>query len=184
MVSIDVDSPNLDLSSFYIKDAIDEVVNSLKKRINEKNINIIKTYPEQNIEFNGDKIRIKQSIYNILTNAIQASPPQGKINIIISGDGDNIKIVIKDDVARFFHNKNDNVLKRSPKEMISFLNYESGVGLPLVRSLIELHGGALKINSSQEEGTCVICTLPVAPYYGDENKQPHSKRVALKANAL
>ncbi|MDR2645682.1 MAG: PAS-domain containing protein [Holosporaceae bacterium] len=163
MVSIDIDSPSLDLSSFYIKDAVDEVVNSLEKRINEKNISIIKIYPEQNIEFNGDKIRIKQAIYNILTNAIQASSLQGKINIIITSDGDNLKIIIKDDVARFFHNKNDNVFKRSPKEMINFLNGESGVGLPLVRSLIEFHGGTLKINSTQEEGTCVICTLPVVP---------------------
>jgi signal transduction histidine kinase len=161
MVSIDVDSAKLDISSFSIKETVEEVVNSLEKRINEKNIGIIKSYPEQDVEFNGDKIRIKQSIYNILTNAIQAALPQGKISIIFTADGENLKIVVKDDVIRFSHNKSDNVFKRSPKEMIRFLNGESGVGMPLVRSLIELHGGTLKISSNIGEGTCVICTLPI-----------------------
>ena len=163
MVSINVDSTKLNLSLFPIKEIVDEVVNSLEKRINEKSINIVKNYPEYDIEFSGDKVRIKQSIYNILANTIQTAPPQGKISIIVTSDNENLKIVVKDDVARFSHNKNSCIFKRSSREMIRFFNSESGVNMPLIRSLIELHGGTLKVNSNIEGGTCVICTLPIVP---------------------
>ncbi|MDR2724235.1 MAG: PAS-domain containing protein [Holosporaceae bacterium] len=162
MVSIDVDSAELNISSFSIQETIEEVINSLEKRINERSVSIIKNYPKQNIEFNGDKIRIKQSIYNILTNIIQAVLPNEKINIIVTAV-ENLKIIIRNDNMRFFPNRNSNAVRRSPKEMVRFLNGENGVSMPLVRSLIELHGGTLKINSDFGEGMCVICTLPIAP---------------------
>jgi signal transduction histidine kinase len=165
MVSIDIDSKDLDLSWFSVKDAIDEVISSLEKRINEKSINIIKIYPEENVEFNGDKIRIKQSVYNILTNAIQSAPLHGKIDVVISKNDENLKIVVKDDGIRLSNSKDQNIHpKKRPAKTARFINHaekDNGISMPFVKSLIELHGGTLSINSDVEDGTCIVCILPI-----------------------
>jgi signal transduction histidine kinase len=160
MVSIDIDSTSLNLSSFPMEDTIEEVLGSLEKRINEKSINVIKNYPEQKTTFHGDKTRIKQSIYNILTNIMLVTPPSGKINIMVTVDDKELKIVMKS--IEYSRGENWKIFKRSVKRNYFFSSEDEGISMPFVKSLIELHGGTLKINSNVEEGTCVICALPIS----------------------
>ncbi|MDR0677233.1 MAG: PAS-domain containing protein [Holosporaceae bacterium] len=161
MVSIDIDSVHLDISSFVVEDAIDEVICNLNKRINEKSIDVVKNYPEEKTVFNGDKIRIKQSIYNVLTNAIQFTPPNGKIDLRVARDEKCLKIIIKDKGVGCSQNQPKRIFQRSKVPIFFDVNNDKGISMPFVRSLIELHGGSLKITSDVGEGTCVICSLPI-----------------------
>ncbi|MDR1560757.1 MAG: PAS-domain containing protein, partial [Holosporaceae bacterium] len=160
MVSIDVDSANLNYSTFPLEEVIEEVVLSLEKRANEKNIDIIKSYNSQTT-FNGDKTRIKQAVFNILLNAVQFTPPNGKVHVITTLDNTNIKIIVKDQGIGHPKNEKKGIFKRTTS-ITNFWNINSSsVSMPLVRSIIELHGGALNISSDVGEGTSVICSLPM-----------------------
>jgi two-component system phosphate regulon sensor histidine kinase PhoR len=150
-----------------MEDAIEDVLGSLEKRINEKSINIIKSYPKQKTTFNGDKIRIKQSIYNILTNTVLVTPPNGKINVIVTADDTELKIVIKS--MEFSQDENGRIFKRSMKRNYFINTEDEGVSMPFVKSLIELHGGTLKINSNVGEGICVVCSLPLRSQNDDKS---------------
>jgi signal transduction histidine kinase len=164
MVSIDIDSSELDLSTFFMKDVLDETIQSLEKRILEKNIDLIKNYSDYSIEFTGDRTRIKQSIYNILITAIRNAMLHGKIEVILVVDDKNLKIVIKDDGITIGAEENkipQRVFRRSSKLPKFGKMEESSVSMPLVSTLIELHGGTLKINSIPLEGTTFVCTLPL-----------------------
>jgi signal transduction histidine kinase len=164
MVSIDIDSKDLDFSLFPMKDTVDEVISSLEKRINEKSISVIKIYPPEDIKFNGDKIRIKQSVYNILTNAIKSAPFHGRIEVVISKNDEYLKIIVKNDGGEFSNGNDKNLLRKRSTKTAKFLNKaekDNGISMPLVKSLIELHGGTLNISSDIEEGICIVCTLPM-----------------------
>jgi signal transduction histidine kinase len=166
MVSIDIDSSELDLSTFLVKDVLDEIIQNLEKRILEKNIDLIKNYSDHFIEFIGDRTRIKQSIYNMLIAAIRNAMFHGKIEVILAADDKNLKIIIKDDGVAVSAEENkisQRVFRRSPKFQRFGKMEKSGISMPLVRSLIELHGGTLKINSVALEGTSFVCTLPLPP---------------------
>jgi nitrogen-specific signal transduction histidine kinase len=173
MFSIDIDSPDLDISLFSIKEAVDEVISNLEKRINERNIDINKIYPEEDVKFNGDKIRIKQSIYHIMVNTIQVTPQNGKIDVIIAIAEDNLKILIKDEGVK---SGDEKIYFLSSKKSFSANNESGNIAMPFVRSLIESHGGTLRVNFDAEDGTRVICTLPFRrnktdPETPDQNQQ-------------
>jgi signal transduction histidine kinase len=160
MVSIDIDSRNLDLLAFSLEEAMDELILSLEKRAKGKNIDIARNYSVDAPPFYGDKTRIKQAVFNILANAIQFTPPNGKIDVILAIDEAKAKIIVKDQSIGHSKDEKKRVFKRTGNR-ISFLNTDSNsVSMPLVRSLIELHGGTLSI-SSDVEGTSVICSLPI-----------------------
>lgn len=163
MVSIDLESTKLDVAEFNFVDAVEEVVANLDKRAQEKNIDVVKNYAEDVPIFKGDRLRIKQSVFNIMLNAIQFSPPNGKINVMISYDDRNIKLLIKDRGIGAPKDSKGKIFRRCSGVGASFFGNgaeTAGVSMPLVRSLIELHGGTINI-SSDIEGTSIICLLPL-----------------------
>ncbi|MBE6447338.1 MAG: hypothetical protein E7015_02505 [Alphaproteobacteria bacterium] len=171
MVSIDIESVKLQLSYFDLNATIEEVIQSLNKRISEKNIEIVcNCDSDASISnFHGDKIRIKQALFNILINAIQFTPPNEKIDLRIFTDSDQqqIKVIITDGSSA--KPKTKTVFKRSSGKTINFLNIDSNsISMPLVRSLIELHGGNLQITSDNGNGTSVICCLPINSMQNNE----------------
>ena len=76
-------------------------------------------------------------------------------------DERNIKIIVKDKGIGLAKSNKKKVFSRS--NTVNFLNPDSNnISMPLVRSLIELHGGTLNISSDVNDGTSVICALPVS----------------------
>lgn len=157
MVLVDVDSYNLELSIFAISDVISEVVSTLEKRAREKNIEIVSVFENPDIQFNGDKKCIKQFLFNILINAMQITPINGKIEIRVVDDLDQMKIVIND----LGIEKTKSGRKKSSKTYIHRIIESSTASMGLVRSLIEVHGGNLSISSDGNGGTHIVCSLPM-----------------------
>lgn len=168
MVLIDIGSNNLEMSTFIVKDVINEAISIVEKRAHDKNVTIETLFENPIIKMNGDRKRIKQFLFNVLINAIQASPVDGKIEVRTVVDGeDGVKIIVKD--QRIEH-ENVNAYKidlkrRHPlnapvRAHIRRILESKGASMLLVRSLIEQHGGTLSVNSDAEGGSYVICSLP------------------------
>ncbi|MDR2794170.1 MAG: PAS-domain containing protein [Holosporaceae bacterium] len=174
MVSIDTDSTKLDMSTFSIYDAIKEVITNVEKRAHEKNIEIITHFDDTKIKFNGDRKCIKQALFNVLINAIQFTPINGKIDLKMILDGNNVKIIIKDEAIGSNKNNSPEIPKRSYKKNTSKYVEFNNVSMPLVRSILELHGGTLGVNTDKNGNTCVICSLPIHISSHPEKKQPSS----------
>jgi sensor histidine kinase regulating citrate/malate metabolism len=86
----------------------------------------------------------------------------GKIDVIIGVDSENLKIVVKDDSIVIDRNKPSRKFFHRSSKILHFGNGENdGISMPLVKSLIELHGGTLKINSHIGDGTSFVCMLPM-----------------------
>ncbi|MGB0681711.1 MAG: ATP-binding protein [Magnetovibrionaceae bacterium] len=111
----------------------------------------------------ADSRRIKQMLLNVLSNGIKFTPPEGTVGLSASRDADgSLSITVQDSgigmsqpeiaVALQPFSQVDNMLTR---------RFEgTGLGLPLTKSMIEMHGGQFRIESSRGQGTSVILTLP------------------------
>jgi signal transduction histidine kinase len=114
----------------------------------------------------GDRVRLKQVVLNILSNAIKFTPAGGHVSVSLRKADDGAIILSirdtgigmrEDDIPRALQpfQQLDNSLSRK---------YEgTGLGLPITKLLVELHGGCLKIDSAPGAGTTVTIQFPPPP---------------------
>jgi signal transduction histidine kinase len=114
-------------------------------------------------KIDADARRLKQVLINLLANAVKFTPPGGRVTVEVdlAPDG-GARLVVRDtgigmkaeDIPRALEpfSQVDNALSR---------RFEgTGLGLPLSKKLVELHGGRLAIESALDRGTTVTVTLP------------------------
>lgn len=141
---------------------IQEAVLALSSRISDRKIKIyVKTEPTQ---VKGESQGLQQLIAIVLDNAIKYSDPKGQINLRLVNKGRQAIITIEDNgigiphddlphvFERFYRSKNINATKDKSNGY--------GLGLPLAKDIIELHGGQIVVQSKEHQGTTVNITLP------------------------
>jgi signal transduction histidine kinase/HAMP domain-containing protein len=120
--------------------------------------------PDDPVLVAGEKAKLRQIFLNLLSNAVKFTEPGGRIGIALSQTDNAVTIEISDTgigmtaddikVALTPFGQVDNRLAR---------RYEgTGLGLPLTKSLVDLHGGTLEIDSQPQIGTTVRVILPTA----------------------
>lgn len=108
-----------------------------------------------------DERRIMQAIFNILVNAISYSPEGGKIDIKVSGDENRVTLLIADQGPGVPSELQPQIFDKFFRATFRPSRGTGvGLGLALVKSFIELHGGRVSIRSEEGKGTEVACELP------------------------
>ena len=117
----------------------------------------------------GDPVKLKQVFVNLIGNAIKFTPPGG--HVIVSGEVDaaGLRIRIRDNGIGM--RAEDIPLVLQPfyrvNSVLDGKHQGAGLGLPFAKSVVELHGGTLDLESELGAGTTVTVTLPVAPQMVD-----------------
>ena len=117
---------------------------------------------EAEIAFEADRRACKQVILNLLSNAVKFTPDGGRVDVRGRLRGDWIVIAIEDTGIGIPHD----ALKRlgrpfeQVESQLTKSHQGSGLGLAIARSLVELHGGFMRIRSSPGAGTLVVVRLP------------------------
>jgi signal transduction histidine kinase len=116
-----------------------------------------------------DELKLKQILLNLLSNAVKFTPPAGRVEVETALDSDGFVIKVKDTGIGIAPSD-------LPKVLIPFTQLDSklsrkhggtGLGLPLTKGLVELHGGSFAIDSEVGIGTTVTVRLPAARVAGD-----------------
>eukprot|EP00003_Mantamonas_plastica_P004217 TRINITY_DN13334_c0_g1_i1.p1 TRINITY_DN13334_c0_g1~~TRINITY_DN13334_c0_g1_i1.p1 ORF type:complete len:376 (-),score=52.06 TRINITY_DN13334_c0_g1_i1:339-1466(-) len=118
--------------------------------------------PQKVVTLRCDKLKLKQILINILSNAAKFTPDGGQIKIGLSMTLDDITIAIEDNGVGMSPNDIPRALARFSQLHPSGVKESAGtgLGLPLAKLLVELHGGRLSIESALGKGTTVRITLP------------------------
>ena len=152
---------NLNISEFDLLHKISEIINNFKLRSKSKNINIFNNI-DSNITINYDSQRLTQIVTNILNNSILAIDDDGgrisfntsiRKNVLILEIKDNGMGIPKEELPYIFDR-----FYRADKSR-NRQSGGSGLGLSIVKYLIESHNGTIKINSELSKGTEVLISI-------------------------
>jgi signal transduction histidine kinase len=150
-------------SEVRVKGLIEQVAHLTEEWARKQRLDIIIQCPDDRLAITADERRMKQVLLNLISNAINYSPNGGRVTISAQRAGDFVLLGVRDtgmgippeDLARVF----------TPFEKIQSRKTHrrsgAGLGLALVKSIVQLHGGDVAIESREGAGTFVICKLPL-----------------------
>jgi signal transduction histidine kinase len=149
----------LETSRVEIFDMLKAVLALTRGRARSRGLEIELCCPPAIGAIAADERRLKQALFNLVSNAIKFTPPGGAIRIEAERRESELLLTIADsgigippsDQARMFEKFERGMLRSG-----------AGLGLSLVKSLIDLHGGAVTIDSAVGRGTTITCRLPTA----------------------
>ena len=164
MSKIEAGKMTLHVESLNVNELILQVIRIVRGRAEDNQQKLV--YEQTNTrEIEADPRAVKQVLLNLITNAIKFTPEGGVVSIDVSVKTAGIIIQVSDtgigiapdDLARL----------AQPFEQVENKDTHqvegTGLGLALSKSLVEMHGGNFKIESTIGEGTSVIFTLPNKP---------------------
>jgi two-component system cell cycle sensor histidine kinase PleC len=163
MSKIEAGKYELDIETFNMMKVLRLGAHMIEGRALDAQVKIISNISEDfDLDVVGDRRAVMQVILNILSNAVKFTEPGGEVRISESHDDCEIRVEIQDTGIGIPASKLRYVTEPFEQAANHFTrNHEgSGLGLAITKDLIELHGGALSIQSTVGVGTIVSFTIP------------------------
>jgi signal transduction histidine kinase len=111
----------------------------------------------------GDEVRLRQILLNLLNNAVKFTPSGGRVSLVVAWSDENaLEIEVSDTGIGIAPDDLGKVLLPFGQagDIMTRKHQGTGLGLPLTKALVELHGGRLRIESALGEGTSVRIAFP------------------------
>jgi signal transduction histidine kinase len=154
MAKIESGKMNLNIEKFNLQEIIEEVTSITSTFASEKNLALfIEPDSDHEVEINADKIRLRQVMINLINNSIKFTE-KGKISIRVAREGENALISVKDTGIGIPVELLESVFQEFTQVDTTTTRKVggTGLGLPISRRLIEMHGGRLWAESNGKEG--------------------------------
>jgi signal transduction histidine kinase len=144
-----------------IGEIINSAIETMKKQSEEKKINITTDIPPDLLTINADKDKLIQVFINLLSNALKFTPDGGNVEIKANESEKYIEVCVKDDGIGIPPDKIDKIFNKFYQiDNTSARPYGgSGLGLAITKSIMEGHGGTIRVESTPGEGTVFILTF-------------------------
>lgn len=159
---IDAHAFEIRLQNLNIVYVIEEITLSVADYISNRGIHLIFDTSDEEIIMAFDEEKLERIVLNLLSNSIKHTPEGGTICVSIIGHGERVTIQIKDSGEGIPQDKLDVIFNRFYQiTPINTRNHEgSGIGLNLVKSLVEMHEGDITVESVLGNGTIFNVNLP------------------------
>lgn len=159
--SLESNDQPLTITSFSLDKQIQNAVLMLEPQWAEKNIDLSLFLGK--ITYSGDEGLLTQVWINLIHNAIKFTPEQGEINIALTDGGDSVVCQISDTGSGISEEDRMHIFERFYKadKARDRAQGGSGLGLSLVKKIVELHGGTVTVESQIGEGSTFTVTLPL-----------------------
>lgn len=178
---------SLQIETVRIGDVVERAVETSRPIIDEHAHELLVSVPAEPLCVDADEIRLAQVISNLLNNAAKYTEPHGRISLTVRQESDRLAIYVQDSgigiesdlLPRVFDlfTQADRALDRSQGGL--------GIGLSLVRSLVEMHGGSVTARSEgQGKGSEFIVRLPVSTKKPDGREAEWKPAGARKRRVL
>lgn len=153
----------LDIRDVDLTESVAYCIRLVKSRADERRIKLVTLLPAQGLTFSADQRAFRQILLNLLSNAIKFSRPGDEVEVTARITSNKLAVTVRDHGIGM----PESLLARVglPFEQAisdpAHARQGTGLGLSLVRALVQEHGGALNIESREGIGTAVTCELPL-----------------------
>jgi len=160
LATIDAGVMKLDLKQVDVDDLFKDVADLIKDRLDEAGVTLECENPDGIAGFVADAKRVKQVLYHLLLNAIGFSGAGTVIALSSRRDGSDICLVVRDHGRGIKPEDQPLMFERFETKTAGSRHRGAGLGLTIVKSLVELHDGSVELQSVPGEGTTVTCRFP------------------------
>src|SRR6266852_951618 len=146
--------------SFGVSEALPEVLSVIRPLAMAKNIRIEQLGEE--ISVYADRVRFKQVLYNLLSNALKFTPDGGAVRVQSAIDSNLVRISVSDTGVGIRPEDQQMIFEefRQASETTRGVKEGTGLGLAITRRLVERQGGTIRVTSELGKGSCFSFTLP------------------------
>jgi PAS domain S-box-containing protein len=155
----------LDVQPVDLHDVISGTIESVRPSAEAKRLRLRTTLAAQVGQIRGDPARLQQVFWNLLTNAVKFTPSGGRIDIVLEQVNSHLEICVADSGIGIRPEFLAFVFDRFRQADSSTTRRHGGLGLGLsiVKHLVELHGGSVRVKSQGEgQGSTFIVALPIS----------------------
>jgi signal transduction histidine kinase len=161
LASIDAGAMTLDLGPVDIRRTMNDAAEGVQDRLVQSDISLnIRVAPDIG-SFVADERRVRQTLFNLLANAIGFSPAGETITLAAQRLKDAVVFSVTDRGPGIPADVKDKVFDWFETHSLGSRHRGTGLGLSLVRSFVELHGGTVTLDSAVGTGTTVTCVFPL-----------------------
>jgi signal transduction histidine kinase len=153
----------LEVQALSVLSVLEEALDMVRPAAQAKDITLTLTVRSEPPDFSGDPDRLQQVVWNLLSNAIKFVPRGGHIHVGLQASGPDVEITIEDDGPGINPDVLPYIFERFRQEDSPNTRRLGGLGLGLaiVRHLVELHGGTVDAaNRREPPGAVFTVTLP------------------------
>ncbi len=179
LANMDAGALELRVAPIMVQPVIDAAVLAVRDRALRARMKIEISVASDVSMMVADDGRARQILYNLLSNAIGFSKPGGQITLDCWRDHDMIAFAVTDEGVGIPKDLQRLVLERFVSRTQGSKHRGAGLGLSIVKSLVELHGGAMSLDSEPGRGTTVTVRLPERGPHASERITDAPERPAL-----
>jgi signal transduction histidine kinase len=161
LATIDAGAMSLTLSDVDIRASMEAAAEGLLDRLVKDNLKLDIRAASGIGSFTADERRLRQILFNLLSNAVGFSPAGETVTLSAERRPDAVVFTVTDRGPGIPPDAKDKVFDWFETDSMGSQHRGTGLGLSLVRSFVELHGGTVTIDSTLGQGTTVTCVFPV-----------------------
>jgi signal transduction histidine kinase len=151
------------VASIDFEEVVREAVDTVRLSADNKGVAIVQTIPPDLPHITGDASRLKQVVWNLLANAIKFTPRDGQVHLSVTSTSTLLRLEIRDTGSGIDPAFLPHVFERYRQDTSAHSQRGLGLGLAIVRHLVELHGGKVMAKSAGlGQGATFIVELPLA----------------------
>ncbi|HKI02399.1 MAG TPA: ATP-binding protein [Thermoanaerobaculia bacterium] len=155
----------LDVRPLELVPVIDAAIEAVRPAAEARQIRLRRVLDPLAGPVAGDPARLQQVVWNLLSNAVKFTPKGGRMEVRLERVNSHVEIIVADNGAGISPDFLPQVFERFRQRDASTTRRHSGLGLGLaiVRHLVELHGGGVRVQSPGEgQGSTFVVTLPLS----------------------
>lgn len=159
-----IESGRLELKreSFDFSQCVEEVMAGILHQAATRNITL-ENHNNFHDSLYADRVRLKEILYNLLNNAVKFTPEGGHVWIEAGREGDTLHIAVCDTGIGIPEKEQPSIFEKFYQigDITGGVREGTGLGLPITKHLVELHGGAISVSSQPGKGSSFRLVLPL-----------------------
>jgi len=163
LATVDAGIMELDVEEVDVDRLVKETIELVGDRVRKHSIVMDVDLSSAPTRVRADEGRLRQILFNLLSNAVNYAPDASTVSIVVRGGQGGFELSVSDQGPGMAPEVLDTVYRRFESRANGGRKRGAGLGLSVVKTFVELHGGEVRIETAPNRGTTVTCTFPSEP---------------------